>query len=63
MEILGVPDSTMICRGTQSYLHFTSDYRPLTTTNKNGKDRIPGSKPLKEALNNSEDTFVDFIHS
>ena len=61
MEVLGVPEVTMLRKGTRVKLFFDDNLMPKVVSNSKGKKRIPGGKNLSEILLGAEEGFIDLV--
>ncbi|KAI8096369.1 kinase-like domain-containing protein [Halteromyces radiatus] len=63
MEILGVPDPSLIHRCSRRKLFFDAHNRPRPVINSRGKQRLPNAKSLASVLrcHHQEPLFLDFI--
>jgi dual specificity tyrosine-phosphorylation-regulated kinase 2/3/4 len=61
MQVLGVPSNDVISRAKHKDKFFDSELQPKIIENKKGVVKMPGTRPLNEALNGSPSSFVDFV--
>ncbi|KAJ3022640.1 UNVERIFIED_CONTAM: Dual specificity tyrosine-phosphorylation-regulated kinase, partial [Siphonaria sp. JEL0065] len=62
MEVLGVPPTTILDRGTRSKLFFDmSTYTPRIVANSKGRKFKPSTKTLGGVLRTSDSVFIDFL--
>ena len=62
MEVLGLPEERILAQGQRKHEFFDpSTNEPYLTRDSQNNLRIPGSKPLEEALLCESDSFIDFV--
>ncbi|KAJ1549044.1 Dual specificity tyrosine-phosphorylation-regulated kinase [Cladochytrium tenue] len=61
MELMGVPPSPFVDRGSRKKLFFDSHGNPRIFPNSKGKKRRPAAKSLGSVLRSPDPAFVDFI--
>jgi len=60
-ELLGAPQQRVLDAARRASEFFDSAGRPLRTTDRKGRVRLPGARPLREALKCTDSQFADFI--
>ncbi|KAI8356625.1 kinase-like domain-containing protein [Choanephora cucurbitarum] len=61
MEVMGLPDKYLIERCSRRHLFFDVLGQPRIVPNSKGKKRIPGSRPLRQALKCNDEVFISFV--
>ena len=61
MEVLGMPEISMLRKGTRVKVFFDDCLQPKVVANSKGRKRIPGAKKLCEVLLGAEEGFVDLV--
>lgn len=61
MEVLDVPPTNLLEKGTRVKLFFHDDFRPKITSNSKGKKRYPGVKSLKDILIGADRSFINLV--
>lgn len=61
MEVLRVPEPELLKKCSRGKYFFDSQFQPKLVANSRGKIKVPGSKSLKQAMECSDDLFVDFV--
>ncbi|WOO86187.1 DYRK-family kinase pom1 [Vanrija pseudolonga] len=61
MEVLGIPDSSLINKASRRKLFFDTAGAPRPFVNAKGKRRRPGTRSLASVLKCNDELFVDFI--
>ncbi|WFD28354.1 hypothetical protein MNAN1_003364 [Malassezia nana] len=61
MEVLGVPDDSLLERSTRRKLFFDSTGAPRPVVTSRGHKRRPNSKNLYHAMRSNDELFLDFV--
>lgn len=61
MEVLGVPDDSLLERSTRRKLFFDSNGVPRPVVTSRGHKRRPNSKSLYHAMRSNDELFLDFV--
>lgn len=61
MEVLGVPDRSLLERSTRRKLFFDSTGAPRPVVTSRGHKRRPNSKSLISAVRSNDELFLDFV--
>jgi len=61
MEYLGVPPQSVLINAKKRKLFFDNKDKPLKSTNKKGKIRIPETRRIEDFIRNAEKDFYDLI--
>ena len=61
MEILGIPDESILEQSSRAKLFFDGNNEPILVPNSKGKVRRPSTKTLKHVLKCKDKSFLRFI--
>jgi dual specificity tyrosine-phosphorylation-regulated kinase 2/3/4 len=63
-EVLGIPPSYLLDRASRPnefFIRTSAGYKPLRYTDRKGRRRSPGGRPLASACGSSDPQFIDFV--
>ena len=61
MEVFGPPEKYLVEKSARKKLFFDSNGKPKPVVSSKGKRRRPSTKTLAQALNCTDDAFIDFV--
>ena len=61
IEVLGVPPMAVVQACSRRASFFGKNCEPLFLKDKNGRTRLPGTRPLTKAVGTTDAVFLDFI--